>query len=121
LPKRRYGANDIEVLEGLKFCRIAVRSDGKIILGAQVGDVLKPGKVYEIRSYGEGEDCNMVLVEAGDSAANDPVMWSGVTWSRDANALIRGQNRYLLTREEMDEELKKYEQERRKGGKAQVR
>lgn len=80
----------------IRTCRIAVRSDGGLILGKNAG-VLEPGMVYEIRDI-LGE---LTLIELGQSAACIPHQESGrPSWSSDASVLIRDAV-HLLTVDEV--------------------
>jgi hypothetical protein len=84
----------------MSFCRIAVRSDGRLILGAQSEDniLLEPGAIYEICGL-PGDDTSLVLRRVGVSAATGDSSIRGLSWGRDVGSLVMD-GFYLLTEEE---------------------
>lgn len=90
----------------MKTVRIAVREDGKLILGANFG-LLKPGKVYEITSpIGSDDEEDFLIREVGDSCVNgylsqrDDTPSPAITWGSTANSLIESGNLHLHTKQE---------------------
>lgn len=88
-----------------EYARIAVRPnsrekslehDGCLILGLTHPDIFKPGHVYEITKVLD----EFIVKDLGPGSADaEPPIETGVTWSRDANALIRD-GRHLFTQAE---------------------
>lgn len=90
----------------MKVVRIAVREDGKLVLGVNSG-LLKPGKVYEITNpIGSNDECDFFIREVGESCINGYLNNRGsapspaITWGNSADSLIELGNLHLHTKQE---------------------
>jgi hypothetical protein len=93
--------------------RLAVRSDGQLILGKNVQGLLKAGMIYEIVNVlGElvvrevGESCASYQDREFDAGRLDPREdWIPATWGSTPNVLVHN-GYYLFTTEEFREQAR---------------
>lgn len=96
-----------------RLARFAVRPDpgsgGLLILGLSHPDIFEAGVVYEVTEF----DGEQVIRKVGPSSASEDR--NGLSWSRDANGLIRD-GEYLFTEDEHRQRVAMWQDEDRAQG-----